>query len=335
MCFGKTKTLKTLRNRCHYNSIQDLGFNITDNCDYLEPEQLFTKGRNNSNLNVIQINCRGIKSKLDDLEELLFQTNEPDIVLLSETWLKDGEERFIDIKNYKYEGVVRKHKKGGGVGILIKNKIKYRVRTDLNANSQDNSFEHFFIEVKGTRYNIIAGSIYRPPNTDIENFIENYTNSLSSIKKDKNKELILGLDHNLDLLKQASHRKTQDFIETTLDNSLLPTITKPTRINKSSATLIDNIIISQKLQAGYSSSILISNLSDHLPCYVEIHEFYAIKSEVTKIKKRKLNKENLEKISQEINNTDWESTLAPKNVTESFDTVHSKIMCSVDKFAPE
>ena len=335
MCFGKTKTLKTLRNRCHYNSSQDLGFNVTDNCDYLEPEQLFTKGRNNSNLNVIQINCRGIKSKLDDLEELLFQTNEPDIVLLSETWLKDGEERFIDIKNYKYEGVVRKHKKGGGVGILINNKIKYRVRTDLNANSQDNSFEHFFIEVKGTRYNIIAGSIYRLPNTDIENFIENYTNSLSSIKKEKNKELILGLDHNLDLLKQASHRKTQDFIETTLDNSLLPTITKPTRINKSSATLIDNIIISQKLQAGYSSSILLSNLSDHLPCHVEIHEFYAIKSEATKIKKRKLNKENLEKISQEINNTDWESTLAPKNATDSFDTVHSKIMCIVDKFAPE
>ena len=111
MCFGKTKTLKTLRNRCHYDSSQDLGFNITDNCDYLEPEQLFTKGRNNSNLNVIQINCRGIKSKLDDLEELLFQINEPDIVLLSETWLKDGEERFIDIKNYKYEGVVRKQKR--------------------------------------------------------------------------------------------------------------------------------------------------------------------------------------------------------------------------------
>ena len=173
MCFGKTKTLKTLRNRCQYDSSQDLGFNITDDCDYLEPEQLSTMGCNNNNLNVIQINCRGIKSKLDDLEELLSQINEPDIVLLSETWLKDGEERFIDIKNYKYEGVVRKHKKGGGVGILIKSNIKYRIRSDLNANNQDNSFEHFFIEVKGTRYNIIAGSIYCLPNTDIDNFIEN------------------------------------------------------------------------------------------------------------------------------------------------------------------
>ena len=237
MCFGKTKTLKMLRNCCQHDNTQDLGLNIKDSCDYIEPEQLTTKGRNTDNLNVIQINCRGIKSKLDDLEELLSQINEPNLALLSETWLKDGEERFIDIKGYKYEGVVRKQKKGGGVGVLIKDNLKYRVTTDLNANSQDNSYEHFFIEVKGTRYNIIAGTIYRPPNTDIDNFIENYTYSLTNIKKDKNKELILALDHNLDLLKQASHRKTQNFIETTLDNLLLPTITKPTRINKSSASL--------------------------------------------------------------------------------------------------
>ena len=105
MCFGKTKTLKTLRNHCQHDNTQDLGFNIIDSCDYIEPEQLTTKGCNTDNLNVIQINCRGIKSKLDDLEELLSQINEPDLALLSETWLKDGEERFIDIKGYKYEGV--------------------------------------------------------------------------------------------------------------------------------------------------------------------------------------------------------------------------------------
>ena len=40
------------------------------------------------------------------------------------------------------------------------------------------------------------------------------------------------MDHNLDLLKQASHKMTQTFIEHTLDHSLLPVITKPTRISK-------------------------------------------------------------------------------------------------------
>ena len=111
MCFGKTKTLKTLRNRCHHNNTPDLGFDINDSCEYIEPEQLSTKGCNKNNLNIIQINCRGIKSKLDDLEELLSLINDPDLVLLSETWLKEGEESFVDIKGYIYEGVSRKQKK--------------------------------------------------------------------------------------------------------------------------------------------------------------------------------------------------------------------------------
>ena len=108
------------------------------------------------------------------------------------------------------------------------------------------------------------------------------------------------MDHNLDLLKQASHKMTQTYIEHTLYHSLLPVITKPTRISKTSATLIDNIIISDKLQLNYSSNILISNISDHLPCYVEIKEFYAGKKEANKIKKRKQNNQNLNKIKLEI-----------------------------------
>ena len=91
------------------------------------------------------------------------------------------------------------------------------------------------------------------------------------------------MDHNLDLLKQTSHRKTQTFVENTLDHVLLPVITKPTRISKTSATLIDNVIISDKLQSNYTNNILLSNLSNHLPCYVEINEFYAGKREATKI----------------------------------------------------
>ena len=218
---------------------------------------------------------------------------------------------------------------------MIKENLKYRIRTDLNDNKGDNSYEHFFIELKGTRYNAIIGTIYQPPNTDIDNFLENYSISLTQIKKEKNKELILGLDHNLDLIKQASHRKTQNFVEMTLDNLLLPTITKPTRINKASATLIDNIIISHKLQSGYKSNILISNLSDHLPCHIEINEFYANKRAATKIIKRKLNKENLEKIRKVINSTDWDKALAQLDASNAFDAVHNKIMRSIDKFAPE
>ena len=43
------------------------------------------------------------------------QTKQPDVVILSETWLKEGEEKYVDFKGYKYEGINREHKKGGGV----------------------------------------------------------------------------------------------------------------------------------------------------------------------------------------------------------------------------
>ena len=205
----------------------------------------------------------------------------------------------------------------------------------MSKNCQHNSYEHFFIELKGSSYNVIIGSLYRPPNTDIDKFLAEYYDTLKRIGSEKNKEVILGMDHNLDLLKQTSHKRIQTFVENTLDHALLPVITKPTRISRTSATLIDNVIISDKLQSNYTSNILVSNLSDHLPCYLEIKEFYAGKREATKIKKRKLNNNNLNKIKMDIGSIRWESLLCDLGASESFVTVHNKIIEIIDKIAPE
>ena len=275
MCFGKTKTLKLLREQCTSSNESELGFNLDDRCDYIDHDQLQEMKPCKSSLIILQLNCRGIKSKSDKIEELLAHLKQPDIVILSETWLQEGEEIYVDIKGYNYEGISREHKMGGGVGILVKDRLIYKTRPDLNKNCQHNSYEHFFIELKGSSYNVIIGSLYRPPNTDIDKFLAEYNDTLERISSEKNKEVILGMDHNLDLLKQTSHKKTQTFVENTLDHALLPVIMKPTRISRTSATLIDNVIISDKLQSNYTSSILLSNLSNHLPCYVEINEFYA------------------------------------------------------------
>ena len=69
---------------------------------------------------------------------------------------------------------------------------------------------------------------------------------VKSEKKDK--QLILGMDHNLNLLKSNSHTSTQKFLDIIISNGLLPTITQPTRITQQTATLIDNIFISEVLQ---------------------------------------------------------------------------------------
>ena len=73
------------------------------------------------------------------------------------------------------------------------------------------------------------------------------------------------MDHNMDLLKGLTHHPTQKFIDEIAEVNLLPTITHPSRITTHSATLIDNIYVSEELHHSFDSALLINDMSDHLP----------------------------------------------------------------------
>ena len=144
------------------------------------------------------------------------------------------------------------------------------------------SFESLTIEVKTHDKNIFLCSVYRPPDSNEKEFLKNYTKLLNKFTPQQQDRLIIGLDHNLDLIKYTKHKATSEFIEINLEHQLLPTITKPTRITRSTATLLDNIIIGRTFQANYEPNIVISNLSDHLPCLLKLGD----NSIFTKLPKR-------------------------------------------------
>ena len=141
------------------------------------------------------------------------------------------------------------------------------------------------------------------------------------------------MDHNLDFLKHASHKRTQDFIELNLDSNLLPCITIPTRITKSSATLIDHIIVSQCLMTNSESRILLDDISDHLPSIVKFKEMLQKDKTSKIITSRNLNDKNLLKINNTLLNTNW-STIITENVDESFDSFHDLLLRTLDQHAP-
>ena len=86
------------------------------------------------------------------------------------------------------------------------------------------------------------------------------------------RELIIGMDHNYDLLKSNEHKKTEEFLDSLINKELFPTIIWPTRITKSSAMLIDNIFVSTNLHKKFDSAILINDMSDHLPVLTLLHQ---------------------------------------------------------------
>ena len=175
--------------------------------------------------------------------------------------------------------------------------------------------------------------MYRPPNTNISEFINTFNIQIDKINK-KGYGCIIGLDHNLDLLKQSVHSKTQEFLECILDHNLLPTITKPTRISKTSATLIDNILISKKLQLNYESLIIVDDLSDHLPFLVKLKNF---KPTGTKnfILKRVINNKAVKNINEDLSKIDWNMKMKDKPASDSFHAFHSELLITLNKHAPE
>ena len=81
-----------------------------------------SKRKNKSNnIKILYANVRGFKSKLRDINMILFDT-EPDIAAFVETNLKAQEK--LAVCGYTWVGKNRQHKEGGGVGYFIKNTIK-------------------------------------------------------------------------------------------------------------------------------------------------------------------------------------------------------------------
>ena len=71
---------------------------------------------------------------------------------------------------------------------------------------------------------MIIGSIYQPPNTKPKEFNIQYKSMLAKFTQEK-KNIVLGMDHNLDLLKANTHIKTQSFSDLNFNNSIFPCIT--------------------------------------------------------------------------------------------------------------
>ena len=96
-------------------------------------------------------------------------------------------------------------------------------------------------------------------------FLDEYKLLLHKLSK-QNREIILAIDHNLDLLKCNTHSGTQSFLEYNISKNVYPCITKLTQVTHMRATLIDNIFCSEKLHCSKSSYIIQDDMSDHYPC---------------------------------------------------------------------
>ena len=117
----------------------------------------------------------------------------------------------------------------------------------------------------------------------------------------------------------------------------MPTITRPTKITKSSATLIDTIFVSQTLCGNYSSSILVDDISDHLPSICIIKSLKSVKNKSIQIKSRDTCLRNITALQNNLSKYDWQTLLREKekDVSVAMDKFHKVLQYEIDLCIPE
>lgn len=141
-------------------------------------------------------------------------------------------------------------------------------------------------------------------------------------------------DFNIDLLKSQTSHYSHDFLLSLQSCFLMPTIDKPTRVHRTSATLIDNIFVNNPDQVLVSGNI-ITDVSDHFSQFCIMS---SARDKVTEniIKKRDFSQFSADHFNSELSRVDWNDILSTRgnDVDKLFSSFYKKFNKIVNKHAP-
>ena len=149
----------------------------------------------------------------------------------------------------------RKLQRGGGATLFVKNTLSARLVESISI-CCNNLFESVTVEIElKQKKHILVSCMYRKPGSNLEELNEQVEKML---RLHRNKNLYVCGDFNVNLLKYNSHQQTRHFMDMFFSLWLLPLITKPTRLNSTTESLIDNIftnVLETEHHSGASSLI--------------------------------------------------------------------------------
>ena len=178
--------------------------------------------------------------------------------------------------------------------------------------------ESLFVEISIPQSkNIIVGIIYRPPNSNSNDFLSCLTTLLSNIDF-VNKDVFVMGDFNIDLLKHASNNSSHEFIELLLSASFLPLISKPTRVSNHSATLLEILCVIPYLPHA-ESLIILSDITDHYPIMSCFNLQHSLNKSYPLPARRRATPESFASLGASLHRVDWSSVCNTDDVDLSLD----------------
>lgn len=246
-------------------------------------------------LKVLYLNIRSIRHKLHDLESLIqsFQIP-PDIILLTEIWIREEENSKFNIQNYKSFFANRKTTQAGGVCIFIRKDLT--CNEILNLDEEETSW----LGINLLKLNINLFVIYRSPSANSTHFLQYFEELLSKTSKN----LIIG-DINFDLLQPNNTSiKYKEVIEGH-GHILLNKLNKnhATRVTENTRTILDHII-TDCFSFTYQITLSDVSLSDHKQISINIATNTPLNRKPQEFEKQVINYERIknQKLIESLNN---------------------------------
>ena len=130
-----------------------------------------------NNIKCVQLNCRGVNSRLSELRKLLNKEN-PTVLALCETWLNDNSRKIPKFPGYNCVWENRESGTGGGLGLLVRSEIQYRKKPIIKYRQGEMETHVISLFHNSEEINIL--NVYNPIKNVSVAELKHYINQLGS-----------------------------------------------------------------------------------------------------------------------------------------------------------
>ena len=117
---------------------------------------------------------------------------------------------------------------------------------------------------------------------------------------------------------------------------MIPTINKPTRVTRKTATAIDHILTNCFIDRTFKTAIFKSDISDHFPiCFIIPSMKTKIKNETSFLYKRNFNTDAKHAFQNELYGTNWKDIETFTDPNEAYKAFLETFLILYDKYFPK
>lgn len=263
-------------------------------------------------------NIRSLKNKIEEIE-ILINNYKVDLAILTETWINKREKRFYNMNNYNSIYSCRQ-RQGGGLGLFLLCSLEYKIIENYE------SEQHSCIIIKIEKLRLIILATYRPPNYNINDFLNFLDMKIHNYLEVNYKCIIIG-DININIINNNQNSiQIMDLYKS--NNFILCNGKHPTRHSGNNHSLLDHIAVN--FREEIKLSIIQNSLSDHdiqiidinLRNKINIDGKYTIQSTT------KLNYESLDK---KLNKLEEDLLANDHNVHELYNSIVNSYSTSTSR----